>query len=85
MILGCLLFPSAKLALADHARGTLLAVACGLEQAPEDFDEDDLYAAMDPLTGRWANLEKELYPDLRPFCPFSVFYPVPRWFREKGG
>src|SRR5205085_7525236 len=41
MILGRILFPSAKLALVDHARGTLLAAACGLDQASEDFDEDD--------------------------------------------
>ena len=62
MILGRILFPSAKLALADHARGTLLAAACGLDQASEDFDEDDLYAAMDQLTGRWVGMEKQLYP-----------------------
>src|SRR2546430_16657840 len=31
MTLGRILFPSAKLALLDHARGTLLAAACGLE------------------------------------------------------
>src|SRR5439155_25700169 len=61
MIFGRILFPSAKLALADHARGTLLAAACGLEQAREDFDEDDLYAAMDELNGRWVALEKHLY------------------------
>ncbi len=61
MILGRILFPSAKLALADHARGTLLAVACGLDQANEDFDEDDLYGAMDQLNGHWAALERQLY------------------------
>src|SRR5207237_343983 len=33
MTLGRILFPSAKLALLDHARGTLLAAACGLDQA----------------------------------------------------
>ena len=55
------LFPSAKLALVDHARGTLLAAACGLEQASEDFDEDDLYAAMDQLNGHWVGIEKQLY------------------------
>jgi transposase len=61
MVFGRILFPSAKLALADHARGTLLAAACGLDPAAEDFDEDDLYAAMDQLTGRWVALEKQLY------------------------
>src|ERR1051326_6122434 len=39
MIFGRILFPSAKLALVDHARGTLLAAACGLDQESEDFDE----------------------------------------------
>jgi len=61
MIFGRILFPSAKLALANHARGTLLAAACGLDQATEDFDEDDLYGAMDQLTGRWVGVEKQLY------------------------
>jgi transposase len=61
MIFGRILFPSAKLALAEHARGTLLAAACGLDQARETFDEDDLYAAMDELNGRWAAMEKQLY------------------------
>src|SRR5438128_8504105 len=61
MTLGRILFPSAKLALVDHARGTLLAAACGLDQATEDFDEDDLYAAMDQLNGHWVGIEKQLY------------------------
>ena len=61
MIFGRILFPSAKLALVDHARGTLLAAACGLDQASEDFDENDLYAAMDELSGRWVGMEKQLY------------------------
>ena len=47
-----LLFPCSKLALKDAAQGTLLAAACGLP-ADEDFDEDDLYSAMDSLTGHW--------------------------------
>jgi transposase len=55
-----LLFPCAKLALAQQAQGTLLAQACAL--APEeDFDEDDLYASMDQFNGRWVALEKALY------------------------
>lgn len=61
MVFGRILFPSAKLALTDHARGTLLAAACGLEQKTEDFDEDDLYAAMDELTGQWVPIERQLY------------------------
>jgi hypothetical protein len=39
-----------------HARGTLLAAACGLDQAAEDFDEEDLYGAMDLLSGRWVGI-----------------------------
>jgi transposase len=61
MIFARILFPSAKLALAEQARGSLLAAACGLDQASEDFDEDDLYAAMDELSGRWVGMEKQLY------------------------
>jgi transposase len=61
MVFARILFPSAKLALADHARGTLLAAACGLSQARETFDEDDLYAAMDEFNGRWVAMEKQLY------------------------
>jgi transposase len=61
MIFGRILFPSAKLSLVDQARGTLLAGACQLDQAREDFDEDDLYAAMDQLNGRWVGMEKTLY------------------------
>jgi transposase len=63
MVFGRILFPSAKLALTDHARGTLLAAACGLDQETEDFDEDDLYAAMDELTGQWVPIERQLYKE----------------------
>ncbi len=59
MIFARLLFPCAKLALAERAAGTLLAPACGLP-ADEGFDEDDLYDAMDALTGHWYALEKGL-------------------------
>lgn len=55
-----LLFPCSKLAMADTARGTALAQACDLP-ADEVFDEDDLYDAMDQLTGRWAPLVQNLY------------------------
>ncbi len=60
IIFSRLLFPCAKLALAGQARGTTLAAACGLP-ADEAFDEDDLYAAMDQLTGRWSPLISGLY------------------------
>lgn len=61
LIFSRLLFPCSKLALAEQARGTLLAAACGLEQAAEAFDEDDLYTAMDAIGTRWVGLEKTLY------------------------
>jgi len=59
MIFARLLFPCAKLALRAQAAGTLLAPACGLP-ADEGFDEDDLYEAMDALSGHWCALEKGL-------------------------
>jgi hypothetical protein len=59
IIFSRLLFPCAKLALAERAAGTLLAQACGLP-ADEPFDEDELYGAMDALTGHWCALEKDL-------------------------
>jgi len=55
-----LLFPCAKLSLAQKAEGTWLAQACGLK-ADESFDEDDVYSAMDQLNGQWVKLEKQLY------------------------
>lgn len=61
LVFARLLFPSSKLALAEQAHGTLLAAACGLDPTKESFDEDDLYAAMDALNGRWVALEKQLY------------------------
>jgi transposase len=63
MIFGRILFPCAKLALAEQARGTLLAAACGLDQQSETFDEDDLYEAMDTLNGRWVDIERKLYSE----------------------
>jgi transposase len=59
MVFSRLLFPCAKLALKERAAGSLLAAACGLS-AQERFDEDDLYAAMDSMTGHWCALEKGL-------------------------
>ena len=57
MVFARLLFPCAKLALAEQAERTALAQTCGLS-ADESFDEDDLYAAMDLLNGQWVALEK---------------------------
>jgi hypothetical protein len=39
MIFGRILFPCAKLALAEQASGTLLAASCGLCQQSETFDQ----------------------------------------------
>lgn len=85
MVLGRVLFPSAKLALVDHARGTLLAAACGLDQAGEDFDEDDLYAAMDQLNGRWVALEKQLYQRGFPQGVSLVLYDLTSVYFEGDG
>jgi transposase len=85
MTLGRVLFPSAKLALVDHARGTLLAAACGLDQATEDFDEDDLYAAMDELNGQWAGIEKQLYQRSFPQGVSLVLYDLTSVYFEGDG
>lgn len=61
MIFSRILFPCAKRAMAEEARGTLLASCCGLDQQSETFDEDDLYEAMDALNGRWVGFEKKLF------------------------
>lgn len=85
IILGRILFPSAKLALVDHARGTLLAAACALDQASEDFDEDDLYAAMDELTGRWVPVEQQLYEKSFPQGVSLVLYDLSSVYFEGDG
>jgi transposase len=85
MVFGRILFPSAKLALVDHARGTLLAAACGLDQTSEDFDEDDLYGAMDELTGRWVPLEQRLYAQSFPQGVSLVLYDLSSVYFEGDG
>src|SRR5512139_1411063 len=85
MVLGRVLFPSAKLALVDQARGTLLAAACGLDQASEDFDEDDLYAAMDELNGQWVGIEKQLYRQSFPQGLSLVLYDLTSVYFEGDG
>ena len=60
MIFARVLFPSSKLKLADRVRGTVLAAACGLNLEKENFDEDDLYEAMDSLTANWVKVEQTL-------------------------
>jgi len=85
MVFGRILFPSAKLALADQARGTLLAAACGLDQSSEDFDEDDLYEAMDQLNGQWVGMEKELYAQSFPQGVSLVLYDLSSVYFEGTG
>jgi transposase len=85
MVFGRILFPSAKLALVDHARGTLLAAACGLDQASEDFGEDDLYAAMDELNGQWVRIEKQLYSQSFPQGVSLVLYDLSSVYFEGAG
>ncbi len=85
MTLARILFPSAKLALVDHARGTLLAAACGLDQATEDFDEDDLYGAMDELNGQWVGIERQLYYQSFPQGVSLVLYDLTSVYFEGDG
>src|SRR5256885_17246779 len=65
--------------------GTLLAAACGLDQATEDFDEDDLYAAMDQLNGHWVGIEKQLYQKSFPQGVSLVLYDLTSVYFEGNG
>lgn len=84
MILGRLLFPLSKLALSEQAEGTLLARACGLKP-DEVFDEDDLYEAMDALSGEWVGLEKALYARAFPEAVQLVLYDLTSVYFEGQG
>src|SRR2546421_10835115 len=66
-------------------RSTLLAAACGLDQATEDFDEDDLYAAMDQLNGHWVGIEKQLYQKSFPQGVSLVLYDLTSVYFEGNG
>jgi transposase len=79
-----LLFPCAKLSLAQRAAGTWLAPACGLE-ADESFDEDDIYEAMDQLNGHWVNFEKQLYQRAFPQAVRLVLYDLTSVYFEGEG
>ena len=79
-----LLFPCAKLSLAQKAEGTWLAQACGLA-ANESFDEDDLYTAMDQLNGHWVSLEKQLYQRAFPQSVRLVLYDLTSVYFEGQG
>jgi len=79
-----LLFPCAKLSLAQQAQGTWLAQACGLDPK-ESFNEDDLYTAMDQLNGHWVNLEKQLYHRAFPQTVRLVLYDLTSVYFEGQG
>jgi transposase len=79
-----LLFPCAKLSLAQRAQGTWLAQACGLE-TQETFDEDDIYLAMDQINGQWVNLEKQLYHRAFPKTVRLVLYDLTSVYFEGQG
>jgi transposase len=85
MIFARIVFPCSKLALAEEARGTLLAAACGLCQQSETFNEDDLYQAMDALNGRWVTIEKTLYGEAFSQVVSLVLYDLTSvYFEGKG-
>jgi hypothetical protein len=79
-----LLFPCAKLSLAQQAEGTWLAPACGLA-AKETFNEDDIYTAMDQLNGHWVSLEKQLYERAFPQRVRLVLYDLTSVYFEGQG
>jgi len=79
-----LLFPCAKLSLAQKAQGTWLAQACGLK-ADESFDEDDIYEAMDRLNGHWVHFEKQLYARAFPQSVRLVLYDLTSVYFEGQG
>ena len=79
-----LLFPCAKLSLAQKAQGTWLAAACGLDPQ-ESFNEDDIYAAMDLLNGQWVKLEKQLYQRAFPQAVRLVLYDLTSVYFEGDG
>src|SRR5271157_1675863 len=84
VIYGRLLFPCVKLSLAQKAQGTWLAQACGLGDK-ESFNEDDIYSAMDQLTGHWVGLEKQLYQRAFPQSVRLVLYDLTSVYFEGQG
>jgi hypothetical protein len=79
-----ILFPGSKRALGQLAEGTVLAQACGLDAA-ESFDENDLYRAMDELSGHWAATEKQLYRQAMKQPPTLVLYDLTSIYFEGNG
>ena len=84
VIFSRLLFPCAKLSLAQKAQGTWLAAACGLD-ADEAFDEDEIYHAMDQLNGQWVGLEQRLYERAFPQAARLVLYDLTSVYFEGHG
>lgn len=79
-----ILFPSSKFALKKSAQDTVLAQACGLDPQ-EAFDENELYTAMDHLSGHWAATEKQLYKKALPQPPTLVLYDLTSVYFEGNG
>ena len=84
MVFSRLLFPCSKLSVVNQAQGTILAQACGLP-ATESFDEDELYQAMDCLSGQWVLLEKRLYQAAFPEGTRLVLYDLSSTYFEGSG
>ena len=84
MVYARLLFPCAKLSLKTQAQGTWLAQACGLP-AEEAFDEDDLYEAMDQMSGHWVGLEQGLYQKTFPQGVTLALYDLTSTYFEGRG
>ena len=84
MVFSRILFPCAKLALKERAEGSLLALACGLDST-ELFNEDELYAAMDALTGHWCAMEKGLVNAAFPEPVSLVLYDLTSVYFEGNG
>ena len=84
MVFARILHPSSKLALKSWARGCLLAQACGLPE-DEPFDEDDLYDALDSLSGNWCSLEKKLAQNTFPSPVSLVLYDLTSVYFEGSG
>lgn len=84
MIYARLIFPCAKLSLKVQAQGTWLPAACALDPE-ESFDEDDLYDAMDQMTGHWVKLEKDLYGQAFPAGVRLTLYDLTSTYFEGHG
>ena len=84
IIFSRLLFPCAKLSLAQQAQGTWLSQACGLKPG-ESFNEDDLYGAMDQINSQWVGMEKRLFQKAFPEGVRLVLYDLTSVYFEGRG